>query len=72
MDSESRGDQRDRRLNVGNPVVDARCEARFPAEREHFVVPRDSIVRRSNEEDVGREIGDVVSKLHAGMISLGE
>ena len=25
----------------------------------HFVVPRDSIFRRSNEEDVGREVGDV-------------
>ena len=59
MDPESRGDKRDRRLDVGNPVVDARCEARSPAEREHFVVPRDSIFRRSNKEDVGRKVGDV-------------
>jgi len=60
VNPESRGDQRERRLYVGNSVIDTWCEACFPAEREHFVVEGGCIFfRRSNEEDVGREIDDV-------------
>lgn len=58
-DPESRGDQRECRLYVGDPVVDTGCEARSPAEREQVVVEGGCIFRRSNEEDVGRKVRDV-------------
>jgi hypothetical protein len=59
VDPESRGDQRERRLYVGNPLLDTGCEARLATEREHFVVEGGRILRRSNEEDVGRKVRDV-------------
>ena len=58
MDPESRGDERERCLDVSNPVVDTGREARSPAERGHFVVEGSGLFRRRNEEDVGRKVRD--------------
>ena len=59
MNPESRRDQGDGRLHIGNRVLHTRCEARSPAQRDHFIVERDGILGGSNEEDVGRKVRDV-------------